>query len=395
MSLDQPLSPAAAAFSEHALQAAPTNPILQFGTSRFLQAHVDLFVSEALARGEALGGITVVQTTGSAASSARSAALATGQGYEVRIRGLKQGRPVESSQRCLAVRAALLAQRDWPALREQVGSGGVRVIVSNTGDEGWRLDDRDTAAMPDDQAPCSFPAKLLRLLAERWRRCPEAALSIFPCELVSRNGDALRALILELARQWGQPDDFLEYVATRVAWANSLVDRIVSEALEPVGAVAEPYALWAIERQPGLVLPCTHPAIVLTDDLRSFERLKLHLLNLGHTVLAEQWLRTEPGSARTVAQAMNDPAYREALEAAWQDEVLPVFGVWGLAREAADYLPPLRDRLLNPTLAHRLADIAQNHAQKKTRRLAPVVDEARASLPDLPQHRLRAALASA
>ncbi|WP_281032621.1 hypothetical protein [Phyllobacterium salinisoli] len=31
-------------------------PILQFGTSRFLQAHADLFVSDALARGEAPGG---------------------------------------------------------------------------------------------------------------------------------------------------------------------------------------------------------------------------------------------------------------------------------------------------------------------------------------------------
>jgi len=44
-------------------------PILQFGTGRFLQAHVDLFVSQALARGEALGGIAVVQTTSSVQSS--------------------------------------------------------------------------------------------------------------------------------------------------------------------------------------------------------------------------------------------------------------------------------------------------------------------------------------
>ena len=103
MSRDQPLSPTGAPSSERTSGAAGANPILQFGTSRFLQAHVDLFVSEALARGEALGGITVVQTTGNAASSARSAALATGEGYEVRIRGLKEGRPVESSQRCLGV----------------------------------------------------------------------------------------------------------------------------------------------------------------------------------------------------------------------------------------------------------------------------------------------------
>jgi len=401
MSLQLHPVPASASGSDRARAAesqtaqALGNPILQFGTSRFLQAHVDLLVSEALARGEALGGITVVQSTASATSAARSAALARGEGYEVRIRGLVQGHPVETSQRCHAVRAALHAQRDWPALCEQVGSGVVQVIVSNTGDDGWRLDASDSAAMPAAEAPHSFPAKLLRLLAERWKRSPDAALSVLPCELVTRNGDALRDRVLELARQWAQPDAFMVYLAHHVVWANSLVDRIVSEALEPVGAVAEPYALWAIERRPGLVLPCAHPAIVLTDDLRRFERLKLHLLNLAHTFLAELWLRTEPGSERTVVQAMNDPAYRDALEAVWCDEVLPVFGVWGLAAEAADYLQSLRDRLLNPTLAHRLADIAQNHAQKKARRLAPVVDEARASLPGLRQDRLRAALASA
>ena len=30
-------------------------PIVQFGTSRFLQAHADLFISQALKKGEAPG----------------------------------------------------------------------------------------------------------------------------------------------------------------------------------------------------------------------------------------------------------------------------------------------------------------------------------------------------
>ena len=50
-------------------------PILQFGTSRFLQAHADLFVSDALARGQALGPITVVHSSGDAGRSHRLAAL--------------------------------------------------------------------------------------------------------------------------------------------------------------------------------------------------------------------------------------------------------------------------------------------------------------------------------
>jgi tagaturonate reductase len=96
----------------------------------------------------------------------------------------------------------------------------------------------------------------------------------------------------------------------------------------------------------------------------------------------------------TVLQAMQDPALRDPLEAAWQHEVLPVFEALGQGGEARSYLAGLRDRLLNPFLAHRLADIAQNHEQKKARRLQPLVELAQLHVPGLPQPVLQAALAT-
>jgi tagaturonate reductase len=158
--------------------------------------------------------------------------------------------------------------------------------------------------------------------------------------------------------------------------------------------VAEPYALWAIEQQPRLVLPCRHDDIVLTSDLERYERLKLFLLNAGHSYLAERWLRDGRAADETVVQAMNDPALRAELEALWQDEIVPVFEKLGQRSEALAYLVDLRERLLNPYLAHRLADIAQNHAQKKQRRFGPVLALAAELGLALPQPRLRAALAS-
>ena len=368
-------------------------PILQFGTSRFLQAHVDLFVSDALASGQALGGITVVQTTGNPASSARLRAIARPQGFDVVVRGLVDGAPVTMHRTCRSVRAALDARTQWPLVREQM-RGPVRVAVSNTGDAGWALDSGDGPARlaPAAAAPVSFPAKLLVLLHDRWRAEPDTALTLLPCELVSRNGDQLRRIVIQLARAWSCPTPFIDWLFGHVVWANSLVDRIVSEALEPVGAVAEPYALWAVERQPRLVLPCTHPAIVLTDDLARFERLKLFLLNLGHTLLAQDWLRARKAADMTVLQAMHDAPMREALESAWSDEVLPVFDAMGQGNEARDYLCELRARLLNPFLAHRLADIAQNHAQKKRRRIEPLLALAALHTPALAQPRLRVML---
>lgn len=371
-------------------------PILQFGTSRFLQAHVDLFVSEADEAGHALGGITVVQTSGNPESMARMRALARGEGFPVVVRGLVRGRPIETRSVCRSVRAALDARTQWPAVREQMRSA-VRAVVSNTGDAGWNLHAGDAAALLHEHAPApqAFPAKLLVLLHDRWHAQPDVELSLLPCELVTRNGERLREIVARVAADWACAPAFVDWLRNHVVWGNSLVDRIVSEALDPIGAVAEPYALWAIERQPGLVLPCRHASIVLTDELARFERLKLFLLNLGHTVLAELWAQGGHPAQMTVLQAMQHAPMREALESIWRDEVLPVFDALGQGAEARVYLDELRDRLLNPFLAHRLADIAQNHGQKKQRRIEPLIELAARHAPPLAQPRLRAVLAGA
>lgn len=52
----------------------------------------------------------------------------------------------------------------------------------------------------------------------------------------------------------------------------------------------------------------------------------------------------------------------------------------------------VRDRFLNPFLAHRLSDIASNHAEKKERRLRPVVARGRALATPVPQPILTAIL---
>ena len=373
-----------------------TQPILQFGTSRFLQAHVDLFVSEALESGnaDAVGGIAVVQTTDSPESASRVAALASGHGYPVRIQGVKDGETVDTTVMCRAIREAAQATRDWSTVR-QAFCGPVRIVISNTADQGFLLDARDDAGIVNDPArvPHSFPAKLLALLYARWQRIPDTPLSIFPCELIEKNGDTLRGIVVDLARVWSLPAGFVQYLDSHCIWANSLVDRIVPEPLHPVGAIAEPYALWAIEHQAGLQLPCSHPCIVLTDDVDHYERLKLFLLNLGHTFLAERWLRDGRPADETVLQAMNDTALRNELEALWREEVVPVFDAMGKHDDALAYIAGLRERFSNPFLVHRLSDIARNHEPKKQRRFAPVIALAESLGLQLDQTRLKTALA--
>ncbi|MDP4022972.1 mannitol dehydrogenase family protein [Methylobacterium sp. NEAU 140] len=370
-----------------------TGRILQFGTSRFLQAHVDLFVHEAREAGQRVGPISVVQVSGSAARAGRVAAFGNPAGYPVIIRGLEDGAPVERRVTVTSIDRGLSAAADWGVVRRHFDEADY--VVSNTGDSGYetgaeRLDLAAAGAVPD-----SFPGKLAALLHHRWQAGARAP-TILPCELVSRNGQVLQGIVLRLAEAAGAPTGFRDWLRGDVVWADTLVDRIVSEPLEPVGAVAEPYALWAIARRPGLVLPCTHPCIVLADDLEPFERLKLHILNLGHTLLADRWMREGRAPDATVRALLDDDGVRGWLEGVYRDEVLPGFRLRGMGPEAEAYVATTLERFRNPFLDHRLADIAGSHATKVARRLSAFRDwvgQGSGAEPDTPA--LTAAIARA
>lgn len=355
-------------------------PFVQFGTSRFLQAHADLFISEALDRQAAPGGITVVQTTGSAERSGRLAALSQPGGFPVVIRGLVDGKPVNRKQRITSVTRGLSTQENWNDIRNIVAEEA-EFLISNTGDTGYDISGDDLSA----PVPRSFPGKLLLLLRARFDAGGEP-LTVLPCELVSRNGDALKAIVVDLARQRLDDARFSGWLANDIIWANTLVDRIVSEPIEPAGAVAEPYALWAIEKQPGLPAPCEHECVLMVDDLTPYEKLKLHILNLGHTVLADIWLRERRDPGETVRQIVADPGISEQLDEIYGQEVIPAFAANGLGQKASCYVETTLERFRNPFLDHRLADIANHHPEKIRRRIA----ELHRWSPDVATPRLRA-----
>lgn len=339
-------------------------PIVQFGTSRFLQAHADLFISEALKAGHAPGPITVVQTTGSKERSGRLAALTHPDGFPVVVRGLLDGQRIDQTKRVTSVSRALSTGENWADVVKIVAEEA-EILISNTGDTGFQVAEDDLTS----EIPRSFPGKLLLLLKARFD-VGGRPLTILPCELVSRNGEVLKALMLRLAADRIEDDAFANWLTEDVVWANTLVDRIVSEPLEPAGAIAEPYALWAIENQPGLRLPCIHPSVKLVEDLTPYEKLKLHILNLGHTVLADLWLKENRRPNETVREILADARVAGRLEHIYQAEVIRAFAAKGLENEATSYAAATLERFRNPFLNHRLGDIANHHQEKIARRIA-------------------------
>ncbi|MBE9638307.1 mannitol dehydrogenase family protein [Salipiger mangrovisoli] len=366
-----------------------STPILQFGTSRFLQAHVDLFLSEALAHGEALGPVTVVQSSGDPARAARLGGLLQPGGYPVRLKGLRDGRTVDEERRVTSVARTLSTASDMDLLLEMMVDE-VQIILSNTADAGFRAQPADASGETRPLQEMSFPGKLSRLLLAR-HEAGGTRIQVMPTELVQNNGDVLRELVLAASAHL--PQAFRDWLSTDVLWVNSLVDRIVSEPLEPAGAVAEPYALWAIEDRPGLILPCAHPDVQVVGDLDKVARLKLFVLNLGHSWMVSRWLDEGCDGPALVRDVLADPSRRAALEGLYQDEVLPGFAAAGEGAAAAAYVAETLDRFANPFLDHALADIAQNHSEKLDRRIAAFVTWARGQGDRTAKPRLEAALA--
>ena len=110
-------------------------PIIQFGTSRFLQAHVDLFVSQALAKGDAIGRIVAVQTTQNPASRKRIAAFAEGRPYFVQIKGIAGGAVVDLEVEVSSVGGGIDASERWEEVERLFNEA--RCMVSNTADRGY------------------------------------------------------------------------------------------------------------------------------------------------------------------------------------------------------------------------------------------------------------------
>jgi tagaturonate reductase len=348
--------------------------VLQFGAGRFLRAFADLFIDQANRQGQAVCRVVVVQSTG----DERAGSL-TRQGgrYHVVVRGLEGGAVVDRVETVESVSRALVATQQWDEVRAVARSPQLRVILSNTTEAGYELNDADR---PSDAPPRSFPAKLLAVLRERYD-AGRPGVTVVPCELREHNADLLRGLVLGLARDWGLPAELQEWVGERCVWLNTLVDRIVTGtpkehpllAEDALLTVCEPYALWAIQNKPGADVFLRHPAVIWVDDVQPYFLRKVRILNGGHTALL---IKARPRGFTTVREAVLDPELGAWLGRLLFDEVVPVLE--GRVESPATFAREVLERFRNPFVEHKLADIAAHHADKVQVRLVPTRDEYRA-----------------
>jgi len=355
---------------------------VQFGTGAFLRGFVDPFLDEANRRGHFGGRIVMIGSTG----SGRDQVLNDQDGlYTLAIRGV-EGSEVREEQRVISsVSRAISARSQWDEVLACARNPELELIFSNTTEVGIALDEDDDIAL---EPPRSFPGKLTRFLLERARAFdfdPAKGLVVIPCELLERNADRLRAIVLELTARWKLGERFTRWIEESVAFCNTLVDRIVpgtpsgnelAQLEESLGyrdellTMCEVYRLFAIEGDERLRRRLhfaeADPGIVVTGDIEPYRERKVRLLNGSHTIMVPTALLT---GCDTVRSAMQDERVGAFIRRVMVREIMPGLDDPGASGFAHDVL----DRFANPFIRHNLFDITLQGTTKMRVRVVPSI----------------------
>ena len=167
--------------------------IIQFGEGNFLRAFVDWQIDLLNEHTSLNAGITIIRPI----DTAFPPSLSTQDGlYTTVIRGLNEaGEAVCHTRLIRSVNRELNCYQQFDEVLALARNPDIRFVFSNTTEAGitYVADDKLT-----DAPPSSFPAKLTRLLFERFQHFNGAADKgwiILPCELIDYEEDYVRTLL--------------------------------------------------------------------------------------------------------------------------------------------------------------------------------------------------------
>jgi tagaturonate reductase len=235
--------------------------------------------------------------------------------------------------------------------------------------------------------PSSYPAKLTRLLLERFsyfNGAKDKGLTIIPCELINYNADTLKKIILQYISLWQLSDDFKNWILTSCSFHNTLVDRIVPgypknhisdynkqlDYRDNLIVSAEAFFLWVIEGDKTLKkkLPFhkTNLDVKIVEDMQPFRTRKVRILNGAHTAMVPFSLLI---GNETVKETVEKPFTGTFIRSLVNDEIIPTLDME--RKELEVFADAVFDRFRNPFIEHKLASIALNSISKFKVRVLP------------------------
>lgn len=337
--------------------------IVHLGIGAFHRAHQAVYTDDAMAAGDRDWAITGV----SLRSRQVHEQLAPQDGlYTVATRDAEG----ERLRLIGAVREVLVAPDDPQAVAAALAAPETRIVTLTVTEKGYH---RLPGGGIDTASVAAAGGTIYHYLSQAVRARHAAGagpMTLVSCDNMTDNGHVLRdgvaALLVGAAREWFERD-----------WAcpSTMVDRIVPATtaadLDGIEArlgvrdegavVTEPFRQWVIEDRFATDRPRWDVGgAQFVADVRPYEAAKLRMLNGAHSALAYLGL----GAGHDyVHQAIADPAVRPVVERLMRDEAAASLDA-APGQDLRGYADALLARFANPSLAHRLAQIATDGSQK-------------------------------
>lgn len=374
--------------------------VLQFGEGNFLRAFVDWMIDVLNEKTDFNGSVYVIQPIKQGMVDVLNAQDGL---YHVWLNGIKGGEEVNLKKLIKSIAGAMDPHKDYQRFLKLAELEELQFVVSNTTEAGIVFDKSDSTI---EKLPNGFPGKLTALLFHRYQHfsaSSDKGLFIIPCELINKNGDALKENVLHYAKHFGLPDAFSDWVKKHNTFCNTLVDRIVpgfpkeniNDIREELGfednlvVQAEPFHLLVIEAPEAVqkALP-VHKAdldVKFVKDLSPYRTRKVRILNGAHTAMVPvAYLK----GIRTVGDTIADKEMHAYVYEIIFNEIVPTLDL--PKEELTQFANDVIERFKNPFIRHELISIALNSVSKYKVRVLPSVLEYKQRFDTLPEHLLHA-----
>ncbi len=375
-----------------------TERIIQFGEGNFLRAFANWMIHEMNKKVGFDAGVVAIQPI----DQGLIKILNDQDGlYTLYLNGIKNGEAISEHEIIDCIQRGINPYEHYDAYLAIADNPDLRFAISNTTEAGIAYNANDRL---NDAPPSSFPAKLTALLHKRFQYfngASDKGLIVIPCELIDRNGDNLKKIILQYAKDWSLGDEFVEWINEDNIFCNTLVDRIVpGYPRDKMDAITqelgytdnlvvegEQFHLWVIEGPETVKEEMPAEAcglnIVFTDNMEPYRTRKVRILNGAHTSLVPVGYLY--GIDR-VRESLEDEVVGGFLKDAVFKEICPTLDL--PEAELNQFANDVIDRFRNPYLEHALISISLNSTSKYKTRVLPSVLEYIKRKGELPQRLL-------
>ena len=359
--------------------------VLQFGEGNFLRAFVDWQIDKMNEETDFNGSVVVVQPLENGLINKLN-----GQDclYTLYLQGVQNGKASKTHKIINSISRGINPYRNYNEYLKVAENPELRFIVSNTTEAGIAFDENDKL---EGGCQKSYPGKLTAFLYNRFKIFNgdnSKGFIIIPCELIDRNGEKLKEIILKYAVIWNLGQEFVDWINNANTFCCSLVDRIVpgyprdtiTEIREELGYdddlvdVGEIFHLWVIEG-PQIIkndLPIEKAGlnVKVVDDMTPYRTRKVRILNGPHTAMVSVAYLY---GLDTVGESVDHEVIGKYVRDVIYEEIIPTLDL--SREELVEFADAIIERFQNPYVTHYLMSIALNSMSKyKTRDLPSLIE---------------------